>query len=340
METQNTAAAEAQVRPNNPKDELIAKLVKKEVSLSYSSLKNFTSPMNFINYKLKPFKRTPSMVFGLLCDMLLLTPDDLDKEFVITDNIPTTDKQHDFCDEVIEFVKAGGDLDEKVDFEILVKKEHQRIVIPMIDRIWRKHYSRGKYQDTYEPLKAYIDAMIDKKVVVDRSTYDEAKELTDALLANPEVQMLFSQIEAVQKKLEWEYRGWKCKAILDILMSSRIVDLKFTKDATPDKFERDMYNLQYFLQAGMYCYGAEKLGLSENMKYSILAYEKSGNFSIITLSADYIMYGIKMFKYLVQQLERCIDESAFDRSYGFNYGDEVLVYKPRWAKGFELTEDD
>src|SRR5690606_27320191 len=92
-----------QEQPNSEYYELIGKLQKKELRLSYSSLKEFgKSPMNFIRYKLKERKpQTDSQIFGSLCDCLITEPQRFDELFVVNDVVPTTDNQKGFCNDII-----------------------------------------------------------------------------------------------------------------------------------------------------------------------------------------------------------------------------------------------
>lgn len=308
--------------PNNPKDELISKICNKNLRLSYSTLKNFTSPINLINYKLKPYKKNPSMLFGLLCDCLLLTPDNFKKEFAIVDNIPTTEKQQNFIDEIFDFIDSGKEMTEDKEKEIYLN-----------------HYSRGDHKKTLEPLTPYLDARISKKESISSSMYNEAKEICDNLLMNEDIQILFSQIVEVQKKVKWSDNGWEFLGFYDMYLEDHIIDLKFSKDANPEKFERDIANFDYFLQAAMYCLAAKKLGITQNPKYSFIVYDKSFNYSIIELDYSYLAYGERKYKYLLQELDRCISDGAFDQSYGF-FKRSYKAYKPKWVKGFELKTDE
>jgi len=302
------------------KSELIEKLKNKSMSLSYSSLKNFTTPINFLEYKLKPYKPNPSMIFGSLCDCLILTPERFDKEFKIIKSIPTSDNQVSFADALINIAKGGVPLSDSV-----------------IEAEFGNHYKRGKALDVYAVLKDYVEGNVNGVTLITEDIYNEAKAVSDNLLVQPDIELIFNQISDVQKKVEWEYKGWKLKGFYDILTQDRIIDLKFSKDSNPDKFERDIANFDYFLQAGMYCYAAEKLGILDNPKYSFIVYDKSMNYSVIDLDVSYILYGIKKYKFLIQELDRCIEENSFHQSFNF-FRRVYKSYKPKWVKGFELED--
>tara|TARA_R110002012_G_scaffold190633_1_gene358228 strand:- start:33566 stop:34525 length:960 start_codon:yes stop_codon:yes gene_type:complete len=308
-------------QPTTAKDELISKLVNKSLSLSYSSLKNFTTPRDFIEYKLKPYKPNPSMIFGSVCDCLILTPEDFDKDFKIIPSIPSTENQVGFADALIEIGKTTELTEEIIELE------------------FTNHYKRGRALDVFAGLQAYIMGSVSGKTLITQDIYDEAFKVSQDLLSKPDIDLIFQTITDVQKKVEFDYEGWTFKGFYDILTPTHIIDLKFSRDSNPEKFERDIANYDYFLQAALYVYAAKVLGILEDPRYSFIVYDKAGNYSIIELDYTYIVYGTKKFKYLVQELDRCIAEGAFDESYNF-FQRTYKCYKPNWAKGFALDEEE
>lgn len=312
-----------EIQPTTEREDLIYRLNKKSLRLSYSTLKQFTSPINLINYKLKPFHPSPSMIFGSLCDVLLLTPEKFHSEFKVIESIPITDNQMGFSSALIDILKTN-DLDELSEDVIKIQFDN--------------YYKRGDCLKTYEGLKEYIYAKSKGLTLITQEVLDEANEVCDNLMANDDIQILFGKIIETQKKVAWDELGWGFVGFLDMYLQDHIIDLKFSKDANPEKFERDIANYDYFLQAAMYCRALKKLGISENPRYSFIVYDKSFNFSIIELDYSYINYGDRKFRYLIQELDRCIEEGSFDMSYGF-FKRSYKAYKPKWAKGFELKED-
>lgn len=303
------------------KEQLIQKLQDRSLKLSYSSLKNFTSPVNFINNKLKPKQKNDSMIFGSLCDCLLLTPEDFDRQFRICDSVPSTDNQKGFTSELIELGKT------------------QNLTPEVIQSAFSHNYSRGDAMKTFESLQDYIEGSIQGKEMITSDLYSEALELTEKLLQNDDVSSLFSQVESVQQHIEWNHKGWTFTGLLDMYLEDHIVDLKFSRDSNPEKFERDILNLDYFLQAAMYCHALKTLGISEEPRFSFLVYDKTGNFSFITLDVSYLIYGQKKFEFLLQELDRCIEENAFEMSYNF-FKRVHVAYKPKWVKGFQLNGEE
>lgn len=306
----------------NKREELIEKFKNKTQRLSYSTLKNFTSPVNLINYKLKRFTQNPSMLFGSLCDMLLLTPQNFDSEYKIIDKIPESELQISFSNDLIDLTKKGEELTENI-----------------IKETFDKYYKRGDSNKTYLLLKEFIDAKSNNLQLITNDIYSEAKLVCENLLTNKDISNLFTQIIDVQKEVVWYDNDWKFIGFLDMLLDNHIIDLKFSKDSNPEKFERDIANYDYFLQAAMYCKAVKKMGLCDNPKYSFIVYDKSFNYSVIELEYSYIKYGERKYDYLLSELDRCVKEDSFDKSYGF-FKKSYSVSKPKWAKGFSTDVVD
>lgn len=307
--------------PTTQKDDLIAKICKKDLRLSYSTLKSFTSPVNLINSKLKPFSKSPSMVFGSLCDILLLTPDRFGENFKIISHVPTSENQVSLSNALISIGKKTKLTDEIISIE------------------FSKCYKTGSAEKIYPIIQDYVEASISGLDLITQQTYDEAKEICDNLMLNHDIDLLFSQIQDVQVKVEWKDKGWDFVGYLDMLLPDHIIDLKFSKDANPEKFERDIANFDYFLQAAMYCKAVKEMGICSDPKYSFIVYDKSMNYSIIELDYTYLKYGERKYNFLLQELDRCIADGAFDESYGF-FKRSYKVYKPKWAKAFLLDDDE
>lgn len=107
IENQESAISNkvAEAKPT-PRQILIEKLKKKEVRLSYSSLKKLDSPVNFMSYFLdKKEQKSKSQNLGSLIDCKVLTPDVFDKNFAVVDAVPTTDLQVRFCNEVLKLIE-------------------------------------------------------------------------------------------------------------------------------------------------------------------------------------------------------------------------------------------
>lgn len=291
--------------------ELLQKLQKKEVVLSYSSLKAFAkSPRNFIQYKLKPkTQQTESQILGSLCDCFLTTPKDFDKLFVIVDSFPTSDNQKGFCEDMINGKSA--------------------------EDAYANNYKVGGVDKVYSAMQGYINAIKSGKMVCSTKMKEEAEKIIDNLKKSELVMQFIDSCDTFQTKSEWSYEGWKFIGFKDATGKNLIIDFKFTKDADPDKFERDIVNYDYFMQMGMYADTEE--GIPECY---FIVYDRSMNFSVIKVDYSFLNYGIRKYKYLVAKLNQCIKENRFLESYNFFDVQLRTVYKPKWIKGFETDPMD
>lgn len=295
----------------------------KSMRLSYSAIKNFTSPINLIDYKIKPFTKNAGMRFGSVCDVLITEPHNFNKQFKILDKIPESENQLKMAKILIEKMKHQGFLEDE-------DKE----------AAFNASYKRGDWEKTYLLIEDYVEALALGKELTTKEEVAEATIIVDNLLANPMIAKVMSQVTGKQVKMEWKEGDWDFIGYLDLLVKGdNIIDLKFSKDSNPDKFQRDIQNLKYYLQGGIYCRGAQLSGLCDNPTYSFIVYDKSMNFSVIKLDYSYVAYGIREYLWLLEQLDRCVEEHGFEKSYEF-FQKTYTSYKPKWAKGFELKSDN
>jgi hypothetical protein len=286
---------------------LLEKLRKKELRLSYSALKAFSkSPRDFIKYKLDKRKpKNDGMIFGSLCDCLLTEPHKFEELFAVVDKAPTTDNQVKFCNDVLD--------------EYSVQDAYKR------------NYKTGNADNTYAILKDYIDASASGKTIITPSVKEEAEKVIENLKKSDLVMMYLDTCSDFQVKTEWKFRGWNFLGYKDAVGDGMIIDLKYNKDSNPDKFEREIMTLKYYMQFAMYTEELDHIP-----ECIIICYDKSGNFSVIKLDFSLIHYGIREYHYLVEKLEQCIKHNKWHESYNFFDFDKIrTIYKPKWLKGFE-----
>lgn len=285
---------------------LIGRMQRKEEVLSYSSLKEFgKSPRNFIKYKLRERReQTDSQIFGSLCDCLLTEPENYDNLFVIVDNTPSTDNQKGFCKDVISGLS--------------------------IEESFKNNYSRGKAEDIYAGLRNFIECIKQNKTAINSQQKEDAENIVNGLKQSPLVMQYIDACTSFQKKREWEHDGWKFKGFTDGEGNKIIIDLKYTANADPEMFERDVMKYDYYMQMAMYA--APDEGLPECY---FIAYDKTGNYCVIQLDYTLLVYGKRKYHYLVNKLNQCISENRWNESYNFFDIQLRTMYKPKWVKGFE-----
>ena len=97
------------------------------------------------------------------------------------------------------------------------------------------------------------------------------------------------------------YENLMHKARVDLLCEDQktIIDLKTSRDISPDKFQRDADTFNYWIQAALYMRGVEALMPGKFEHYVIVAVEKKPPYQVATylLDKDWI-------KMIQEQLEK------------------------------------
>ncbi|SDT47860.1 hypothetical protein SAMN05192545_3952 [Maribacter dokdonensis] len=285
------------------KEKLIESIVKRKKHLSYSWLKNFDTPQKFLDYKLNKKQSNNGMIFGSVCDVLLLTPGEFDDKFLLADKVPTTEIQHGFANELITVIECIG---------------KEELTEEIIEQIFDNHYKSGKALKVYAGLEKYIDAKSEGKEVISNSVYDKAKTTTEKLLKFDDVALLMERKRSAQRKMVWTEQSFPMIAFTDFDTPESIFDLKFDNQCDPVQFEKTIYNRRYDLQSGTYVRGAMALKLFEGFpQYHFLVYNDTGEYFITELDPAYIMYGMRQLDYYIDALKRCIKNNTWDQSYNF-----------------------
>lgn len=308
----------AEVQESNPKYELIGKLMRKEMRLSYSKLKHLTSPINFIDAMLNPKQKNAEMLLGSVVDCLLLTKEKFDEQYTILDNVPTTEKQ-------VEFVNVVFD---KMKFESF----SEELAFAKFKETISEGYSRVKT----DGLEKYIIATLEGKEIVSSEMHNTAKIIVANLQDAAEVTDELMLVEDFQKKLEFNYKGWNFICYLDTFHKNGFHDLKFASDCNPDKFSRDIEKFGYDIQFGIYAIGFEVLYGNFNPNVKHIVYDAIGNYTVLNIDSAYINYAKRKVDFLIACLDKMIEEKAFNKSYNF-FRPQNTIYKPNWSKGFDMS---
>jgi exodeoxyribonuclease VIII len=94
----------------------------------------------------------------------------------------------------------------------------------------------------------------------------------------------------VEASVFWEQSGFQCKARLDAVSGSAVVDLKTTTDASKDAFTRTIQRYGYHIQAAWYMAAARAAGLNVD-RFVFVAVETSAPYGVAayTLDEGYLM---------------------------------------------------
>ena len=292
-----------------PREILIEKIKKKQLRLSFSSIKSFTSPKEFLEYKLKKFKVSPDMIFGSLCHVLILQPHLFDEKFVVVSKGPSTDNQIAFATDYLSGMP--------------------------IEEAFSNNYKTGNHTKIYEELKDYFVAMKSGKEIITNDVYQKAKDLTNYLVDTPLFKKYLLAVSDVEVEVKWTVNGWNFIGFIDGKGTGFKFDLKYTKNANPDNFERDIIKMKYYVQSGMY----DDATPEAIDKYVIIAFDAKGNFCDIVIDRSFIEYGKREYKYLLAMLEKCAAEDRWDESYNFFDHSQRTLFKPKYLKGFATDPD-
>jgi hypothetical protein len=286
------------------RDILIAKIKNKTLRMSFSSLNQFTSPREFLQSKLTKFIPNNDMIFGSLCELMILQNHLVLEKFAVVKKAPSEGNQTGFAKDYLEGVPVA--------------------------EAYANNYKTGTYEKIYAELKSYFEAKQSSKEIISKEVYDEAKELTDFLVETKLFKKYLLELQDVQVEVKWTVNGWQFIGYIDGTITGLKLDLKYTKNANPDAFERDIVKRRYYMQASCYDDGTP----NQIDKYVIIAFDKKGNFCDIVIDRSFIEYGKREYRYLLAMLEKCAAEDRWDESYNFFDHSQRTLHKPKYLKGF------
>ena len=327
------------------RQEILEQIENKEIKLSYSSLKQFAqSPEHFMRYKMKEFRPSSVMIFGSYVHAVVLEGDDVVNErYEICGATPSTDKQYDLVDRVIELAKLNNVTDAKG--HLIAGEE---IYANAFDQI----YTRGSYAKTIEAVKPYITAKLEGKTAISEEDQQKALWLKDRIFNNKVSGKVLNNLVATEQGVEWtSYNGYHLRGFADGLSDEGagfVFDLKLT-NAEPERCQRQIHSMKYYVQAAMYKQGFAKNGRDYQDSIIVCLDPKTGDISVQILDPDYLLYGLEEYKLWLQDFAEATARKKFNSNYEFyglvrgEYSGAYNLRKPTWAEGimpvFENPEE-
>jgi hypothetical protein len=125
----------------------------------------------------------------------------------------------------------------------------------------------------------------------------------------------------------------ECKGRIDFVANTgALVDLKSCRDASPEGFGRQLWNLQYHVQAAYYCDGYAA-ATGRRLPYVIVAVEHDAPHvvQVYTIPDAVLELGRETYRELLERLAWCRSESNWP---GYATG-ELELELPRWAVPLE-----
>jgi exodeoxyribonuclease VIII len=158
------------------------------------------------------------------------------------------------------------------------------------------------------------------KEVITQQDWNDISEMAKAFYNYEHSSSLLSM--DVEQHIEGKIQGIDFRGYADIVGDNYIADLKSCQDASPDKFIRDAFNMDYHLQAAIY------LELTGKERYYIIAVESSApyNVAVYEMSFEMITAGRKK---LYELIEKFKEWDGMPETYSTKI---ELLTLPAWAK--------
>lgn len=141
------------------------------------------------------------------------------------------------------------------------------------------------------------------KIILKADEMEEAQEAAAAVRRHPRASQLLTD-GAAEVSIEWEAEGVKAKSRLDWVAPTHLVDLKFTKDASPDGYPREAVKYGLPLQAAFYT-DAVRAKTGRELPFYVVAVEGPGHVTVWRVRPDVIQLGRDTYKRLLRQFEWC-----------------------------------
>lgn len=174
----------------------------------------------------------------------------------------------------------------------------------------------------YKEWKEAAMAECGNKTLVETDEFLHAQRVAKNILTNEASAKIMSLCPQRETKLEWNFLNFRFLGYKDLDGEKARADLKTCPDANPRKFQREIADKGYHIQAAMYSYGS-----GDNKPYYIIAVDKKGGVSVNKLPERMMEIGLIQYQWLVDKFNECILKDAFHKSYDF--------YSPRYDGIFD-----
>jgi hypothetical protein len=188
--------------------------------------------------------------------------------------------------------------------------------------------AKPRATNQYKAWKEVAMQEAEGKKIVETNDYTAAKIIASNVLHNRASKKILDLGWEHEQPIDWEFKNFRFKGFIDGMGEKMIFDLKTCADADPKKFQRNIIDNSYYLQAAMYLYA--KGGM---LDYYIIAVDKTGGVSVHKLEKHLIEHGMEEYNKLLDHFNHCILKDAFDQSYDFWAERSDGIYtaeKPKW----------
>lgn len=169
----------------------------------------------------------------------------------------------------------------------------------------------------------FVDAA-DGKTVITGDTYDMARAMVDALMANKTARAIREHKDAViEQSIRWtdDITGLKLKAKPDIYIPAGttdfnlVIDLKTSQNPAPRKFKGECYKYDYFMQGGFYVDGCRSVhDMDADTVFCIIAIGNQPPYDVYPykVTPEHLSEGYDTFQNHLQRLWRCQEDNDWE----------------------------
>jgi hypothetical protein len=177
---------------------------------------------------------------------------------------------------------------------------------------------RGKDFDAWKARQ------VEGAIVLTKKEYAKAHAMAASVRANQQAaQVLFAPGTIYEDTIYWEQKGRKRRSTPDARTKSHLVDLKTTRDASPEKFHWDAIRMGYHVQLADYANAMEWDGGSQPKDVYIVAVESKEPFlcTVHRLTSGSLERGSKLSAEWLDKLIECEATGVWP-----GYADQILDF--------------
>lgn len=166
--------------------------------------------------------------------------------------------------------------------------EDRYYVMPKVDRRTKS----GKAEFTKHQKAA------DQRIVIDETELARIMAMHNKIMEHPEGSLMMSKGHS-EMPVKKEIRGIEFKGIVDRVTEQGIWDLKTVQDASSEGFHRAAYNMNYYLQAAIYC---EMCGM-ETFTWCTVEKASPYNVSVFRITDEAMLWAKSKLHKLVEEFK-------------------------------------
>lgn len=191
-----------------------------------------------------------------------------------------------------------------------------------------KPRATNKYKEWYAEKREEAGS----REFIEPDAYYDALQVAGSIIKNRASKKVLELCPVREKGIEWNYMNFRFLGFIDADGEKNIFDLKTCADAEPKKFQRDIVNNLYHVQAAMYLM-AENLSGNGVKNFYHIAVDRVGGISVNQMDKALIEEGVKEYKRLLIGFNQCIIEERWSENYDFwseRYDGIYVAEKPGW----------